>query len=78
MTEDHNPTRLRDPDPWTEVSEAREQRGPIVAAWIVAAITFACSLQIWTRRTRPGPGYIPPWHARSEAVVHTASRRPIK
>lgn len=56
MAENPNPTRLCDPDPWSTVSEAREQRGPIVAAWLIAAIAFVYSLRFWTRTVRRGSG----------------------
>lgn len=55
MAEDINPTRLGDADPWSVVSEAREQRGPIVAAWLIGAIALVCSLRFWTRMVRRGP-----------------------
>ena len=59
MTENLNPPRLCSPDPWSVVSEARQQRGPIVAGWLVAAIALACSLQFWTRTARRSPSATP-------------------
>ncbi len=46
-------TRLSHQDPWIAVSEAQEQRGPIVAGWLVAAVAFLCSVQFWRARFRP-------------------------
>lgn len=56
MAKNPNPTHLYTPDPWSTVAEAREQRGPIVAAWLIAVIALVCSWQFWPRTPGRGPG----------------------
>lgn len=52
MPETPRSTRLSHQDPWATVKEAREQRGPIVARWLVATVALLCSLQFWRARFR--------------------------
>lgn len=47
MAKDINPTRLSSRDPWVTLSEARQQRGQIVAGWFLVAFTFVGSMRLW-------------------------------
>ena len=52
MTDFSDPTRLSKDDPWVTLSEARQQRGPIVAGWLVSAVSLLCSVQFLRARFR--------------------------
>lgn len=52
MTETPARTRLSPGDPWVAVSEARKQRGPVVAGWVITVIALLCSVQFWRARFR--------------------------
>ena len=52
MTDFSDPTRLSKNDPWVTLSEARQQRGPIVAGWLKRALSLLCSAQFWRARFR--------------------------
>ena len=52
MTDFSDPTRLSKDDPWVTLSEARQQRGPIVVGWLVSALAVLCSAQFWRARFR--------------------------
>ena len=52
MTDFSDPTRLSKNDPWVTLSEARQQRGPIVAGWLATALSLLCSARFWRARFR--------------------------
>ena len=68
MTDFSDPTRLSKDDPWVTLSEARQQRGPIVAGWLRGALSLLSSAQFWragfhatrqhSRAEAPGAGLI--------------------
>ena len=52
MTDFSDLPRLSKDDPWVTVSEARQQRGPIVAGWLASAFSFLFSAKFWRTRFR--------------------------
>lgn len=52
MTDFANPTRLAKDDPWVTLSEARQQRGAIVAGCLVSTLFILCSARFWRRHFR--------------------------
>ncbi len=50
MAETSQSSRLSHGDPWTTVNEARQQRGRVMAAWLVARVPLLCSIEFWRAR----------------------------
>lgn len=55
MGKDLDTTRLCKPDPWITVDEAREQRGPVMARWLMAAVARVRLMRLWTHAARHSP-----------------------
>ena len=52
MTDFSDPPRLSKDDPWVTVSEARQQRGAIVAAWLASVFFILYPAKLWRVRFR--------------------------
>lgn len=66
MAKDITPTRLSSRDPWVTLGEARQQRGQIVAGWLIAAAAFVCSMGLWAPAAKRRQGSTRPASARAQ------------